>query len=217
MGLIPDFDFEAVHWRQGTWWVAGVDEVGRGPLAGPVLAAAVVLPPWAAFSWLAAVRDSKLLTAKARERLAQCIRQVALVGSGALSSQEVDAVGIAVASRRAMLAAVQALPQPPDCLLVDGFALPECPLPQTAIIDGDARCLSIACASIVAKVERDRLMMELDARYPGYGFARHKGYYTPEHRAALARLGPSPVHRRSFAPVRALLHREPVEPMEAGR
>ncbi|MFQ5879298.1 MAG: ribonuclease HII, partial [Dehalococcoidia bacterium] len=180
-------------------------EVGRGPLAGPVMAAAVVLPSDCNYLWLAQVRDSKLLTARVREYLAQRIREVAMVGTAAVPPAAVDALGIAVASRRAMLLAVQALPQPPHHLLVDGFALPECPLPQTPMVDGDARSLSIACASIVAKVQRDQLMAEVDFRYPGYGFARHKGYATAEHRAALARLGPCPIHRRSFAPVRALL------------
>lgn len=205
MGLVPNFRLEAELWRGGALRVAGIDEAGRGPLAGPVVAAAVVLPADAAFPWLARVRDSKVLAAKVREELAVRIREAAAVGVGAVPERDIDRLGIAAASRLAMLLAVAALPQRPDHLLVDGFALPECPLPQTAIIDGDARCLSIAGASIVAKVERDRLMVELDERYPGYGFTRHKGYATREHCAALARLGPSPVHRRSFAPVRALL------------
>lgn len=207
MGHIPDYKVEAELWQGGALRIAGVDEAGRGPLAGPVAAAAVVLPPGAAFSWLAQVRDSKLLTAKVREQLAQCIRQAAMVGMAMVSAKAIDDLGIGAASRQAMLLAVEALPHLPDHLLIDGFALPACRLPQTPIIDGDARCLSIACASIVAKVERDRLMAELDTLYPGYGFAQHKGYATVAHREALVRLGPSPIHRRSFAPVRALLER----------
>jgi ribonuclease HII len=203
---VPDFKFETDAWSQGALRVAGVDEVGRGPLAGPVFAAAVVLPHFANYAWLSEVRDSKMLTSLARERLAEQIRGHALVGVGAVSHEEIDAIGIGVASLRAMLRAVEALPVSPDCLLVDGrFTITGAFLPQRAIVDGDALCLSVACASIVAKVARDQLLIELDAEYPGYGFASHKGYSTPEHREALRRLGPCPLHRRSFLPIRLAL------------
>lgn len=193
-------------WRQGLRLVAGVDEVGRGPLAGPVVAAAVVLPPGADFLWLARVRDSKLLTAGVRAELAPSIRERALaIGLGLVSPAEIDRVGIVAATRQAMLAAVAALPRVPDFLLIDGRQPLPCSLPQKSLIDGDALVPSIACASIVAKVFRDDLMRDEDRRFSGYGFIRHKGYATPEHLAALHRLGPCDIHRRSYAPVRELL------------
>lgn len=206
--LVPDFAYETDAWSQGSLRVAGVDEVGRGPLAGPVYAAAVILPHFADYPWLADVRDSKMLTRLARERLAEEIRGRALVGVGFVSHEMIDEIGIGVASLRAMLHALEQLPVCPDYVLVDGrFTITGAFLPQRAIIDGDALSLSIACASIVAKVERDRLMRDLDVEYPGYGFASHKGYSTSEHRAALEQLGPCPIHRRSFVSVREALAR----------
>ena len=202
----PDWSAERLLWKQGYLRVAGVDEVGRGPLAGPVVAAAVVFPPSFRTRKLPGLRDSKQLTAAARERLAPQVRRYAAgVGVGSASHAEIDALGIVGATVAAMTRAIRQLPQAADHLLVDALRL-ECDgLPCRAIIHGDALCCSIAAASIVAKVARDSLMVELDALHPGYGLARHKGYPTPEHLAALERLGPTPLHRRSFAPVRRVL------------
>lgn len=199
---VPDLSCELAFWRAGIGRVAGIDEVGRGPLAGPVIAAAVVLPPFLDAPWLRLVRDSKLLTARRRERLAAHIRRDALaVGVGGASAADIDRLGLTAATRAAATSALACLGLPPGHLLLDAMLLPDQPFDQTGLIDGDARCVSIACAAIVAKVARDALMARLDAIYPGYRFARHKGYGTAEHLCALDRLGPSPVHRRSFAPV----------------
>ena len=212
MTLRPTFDHERTLWKQGLQLVAGVDEVGRGPLAGPVVAAAVILPSRARFGWLADVRDSKLLPAPKREALAEKIRARALaVGVGVVPPERIDALGIAPASRLAMAEALAALTPVPEYALIDAFNLPEIDIPHHGIIDGDALCLSIAAASIVAKVERDRLMLTYDEVYPQYGFSRHKGYPTPQHLRALSQVGPSPIHRRSFAPVRACLGCQPAE------
>ncbi len=203
MRTAPSFARERSLWRQGWCRVAGVDEVGRGPLAGPVAAGAVILAPDCDAPWLSRVRDSKQLTPAAREELAACIWREALAVSVAFVSREtIDRIGIAEASRQAMLGAVGDLRLRPEHLLIDGFALPACSLPHTPIVDGDALCLSVASASIVAKVARDRLMVKHDRRYCGYGFASNKGYATAQHLAALARLGPCDLHRRSFAPIR---------------
>lgn len=185
--------------REGARAVAGVDEVGVGPLAGPVVACAVVLPDAVD---LLGLNDSKRLSASARERLASAIREQALaVSVAAVPPAEVDRLNVYHAALEAMRRAVTGLALPADHLLVDARRIPGVSVRQTAIVHGDAVDGSIAAASIVAKVARDAMMCELDARYPGYGFARHKGYGTEEHLAALRRLGPSPVHRRSFAPV----------------
>jgi ribonuclease HII len=208
MGDPPTFAAERALWRQGIRLVAGVDEVGRGPLAGPVAAAAVVLPPGARFPWLYRVRDSKQLTAELREELAERIWAGALCAAvGFVSVETIDRIGIAESSRQAMLAAVGDLALRPEHLLIDAFRLPACSLQQTPIVDGDCLSLSIACASIIAKVARDRLMEEQDPVYPGYGFSSNKGYATRDHVLAIRRLGPSPIHRRSFAPVREILRR----------
>lgn len=200
--LWPDFRHELAFWRAGLGRIAGIDEVGRGPLAGPVVAAAVVLPPFCAAPWVHRVRDSKLLPPHRRAELACCIRRDALaVGVGGASAADIDRRGLTAAIRAAMTSALACLGFPPDHLLLDAMLLPEQPFDQTGLIGGDARCISIACAAIVAKVERDALMARLDAVFPGYAFARHKGYGTADHLCALDRLGPSPVHRRSFAPV----------------
>ena len=206
MSSEPHLDHELQLYRQGYRLIAGVDEAGRGALAGPVVAAAVVLPLETPSELLAAlheVRDSKALTPAHREQLFETIHHVALaVGVGAISPLLIDVLGIAPASRLAMRNAVLRLTPPPDFLLLDAFPLPLLSTPQRAIVRGDRQCLSIAAASIVAKVSRDRMLVELDARYPGYGLARHKGYGTPAHRAALLKHGPSPVHRFSYTPVR---------------
>lgn len=204
--LLPTFAYEAAIWDAGTQFVAGIDEVGRGPLAGPLLAAAVVLPPGADFPWLAAVRDSKQLTAQQRQALDRLIRGEAVAfGIGQADHHEVDRLGLIQATRVAMQRAIARLDVSIDHLLIDALTLPDVPLQQTPIIHGDALSLSIACASIVAKVERDRLMALADAEHPGYAFASNKGYPTSEHLAALASYGVCPIHRRSFAPVRAIL------------
>ena len=183
----------------GVRLVAGVDEVGMGPLAGPVVAAAVVLPDQPD---LPGLDDSKRLTAAARERLAGAIRKQALAFAvGTVSPIEVDRHNVYQAGLEAMRRAIRGLSLTPDHLLVDGRSIPDLELPQTRIVGGDRSDGSIAAASIVAKVFRDGLMRRLERRYPGYGFARHKGYATREHLEALRRLGPCPVHRRSFAPV----------------
>jgi ribonuclease HII len=204
----PRLTLERRWWRQGYQHVAGLDEVGRGAWAGPVVAAAVILPPAQPrlSSALRGVTDSKQLTARQRERLAEVIGAVALaVGVGGAGAGEVDRDGLIGATRAAMARAIAMLPLPPEALLIDALDLrPVVPLPQAAVIHGDALSLSIAAASIIAKVSRDRWMAGLDQRYPGYGFARHKGYGTAAHSAALARLGVSEAHRRSYAPVARL-------------
>ncbi|MBI4336230.1 MAG: ribonuclease HII [Chloroflexi bacterium] len=202
----PTWRHERALWRRGFGRVAGIDEVGRGPLAGPVMAAAVVLPPHYKAPWVAGLRDSKMLSPRQREALDPLIRRAALAfGVGAASVEEIDTLGIVGATRAAMLRALDQLAPGPDSLLVDALRLPEAGLPCEALVHGDALCCSIAAASVVAKVARDRLMAELDGQYPGYGLAAHKGYPTPEHLRQLACLGPSPIHRRSFGPVRAFL------------
>jgi ribonuclease HII len=207
--VVPSFTWENELWQVGIDLVAGLDEVGRGPLAGPVVAAAVVLPVGANWPWLAEVRDSKLLSAIRRESLAICIREQAVaVAVGVAAAAYIDRFGIVAATRRAMGRALAGLPLRPQHRLVDALHLPEQAVPQTPIIHGDSLCRSIACASIVAKVARDQMMVGLDRCYPGYGLGQHKGYGTPAHLDALQRLGPSPIHRRSFAPVRDRLARE---------
>jgi len=202
MGQAPTFAEEERLWAQGWRLVAGVDEVGRGPLAGPVVAAAVVLPSERQPSWVHLLRDSKELSAQRREELFGLIQQDGIAfGVGIVPREEIDARGIAPASKLAMRDAITGLPLIPDYLLIDYVRLPRVRIPQRSITNGDRLSFSIAAASIVAKVTRDRIMVELDGQYPGYGFARHKGYGTPEHLEVLQRLGPCPLHRRSFAPV----------------
>ncbi len=204
--LVPSWRVERALERAGHLRVAGVDEVGRGPLAGPVLAGAVVLPRSRA-RWVGRLRDSKQLSAAQRCELAEAIRAHADWGLGAASCHVIDQLGIVAATRLAMWRAVRALAYPPDALIVDGREVVGGGLPQRAVIDGDALCVSVAAASIVAKVARDELMCRLDAALPGYGFAVHKGYATPEHRDALWRLGPSTAHRQTWAPVREAARR----------
>ncbi|MDO8688468.1 MAG: ribonuclease HII [Dehalococcoidia bacterium] len=200
MVVTPTLKEEEALWAQGYRYVAGVDEVGRGPLAGPVVAAAVVLPP-AIGAFYDRVRDSKQLSASQRERLSAEIRGHAVAWATAgVDPAEIDRTGIGPATRRAMAEAIRGLSTGPDFVLVDAVKLPAVGLPQKSIIKGDATCLSIAAASILAKVYRDGLMVEADREYPGYGFARHKGYGTAEHMARIRELGLSPLHRRSFAP-----------------
>jgi len=199
---LPTFDQEAALQAQGYRLIAGVDEVGRGALAGPVMAAAVILPLGVDFPWLGSVRDSKQLSPKQRERVFDLVQRAGIpFGLGSVPHATIDEVGIVQATRMAMAQAVDSLPSRPDFLLVDALSLPEVDLPQKGIIRGDQLSFSIACASIMAKVSRDRQMMELDGMYPGYGLARHKGYGTRQHLQCLGQLGPCAIHRRSFAPV----------------
>ncbi|MBT9163478.1 MAG: Ribonuclease HII [Chloroflexi bacterium] len=207
----PTFIEEEKLWQQGYQLVAGIDEVGRGPLAGPVVAAAVILTPASRLSWLLQLRDSKRLAPRKREFLSSCIQREALaVGIGVVPPETIDVRGIVAATRLAMRLAVETLSvasRPPDFLLIDWITMPELDIPQRSIIRGDNLSCSIAAASIVAKVHRDRLMMEYDGLYSGYGFARNKGYPTTEHLAKLRRLGCCPIHRASFAPVREVRER----------
>ncbi len=194
---------ERALWRKGYRLIAGVDEAGMGPWAGPVVAAAVVLPrdfrpP--------GIDDSKALNEPLRERLAVEIRAAAVAwGLGVAEVDEIDRLNIYRAGLVAMRRAVEALSVSPDFVLVDARTIPAIAAPQKGLIRGDALSLTIAAASIVAKTARDAMMRDLDRQYPGYGFARHKGYGTPEHKERLSRLGPCPIHRRSFAPVRDVL------------
>jgi ribonuclease HII len=189
--------------RAGARVIAGVDEVGMGPLAGPIVACAVV---FAERPWLPGLRDSKLLTPLQRERLADEIRkQASAIGLAEIWPEEIDRLNVYRAGLEAMRRAVVALTPAPDHLLVDARTVPGVVVAQTPLVGGDSRDGSIAAASIVAKVHRDALMEGADSAHPGYGFARHKGYCTSAHLAALRRLGPTPLHRRSFAPVSQLL------------
>lgn len=193
------YRYEARAWRSGLGRVAGIDEAGRGPLAGPVVAAAVILAPDRRIKGLA---DSKLLPPERREELFEVIRARALaVGVGVVDHETIDRVNILEATRRAMAAALAGLAVVPELVITDFVALPALPCPQRNLVAGDRRCASVAAASIVAKVTRDRLMLDLDRRFPEYGFARHKGYATVEHLAALDRHGPCAIHRRTFAGV----------------
>ena len=198
---------ETLLWRVGIRHVAGVDEVGMGPLAGPVVAAAVVFPRGFKPDGLA---DSKVLRAAVREELDREIRRRAVaIGIAVVEPDEIDRLNIYRAGLCALRRAVEALSVVPGFVLVDGREIPDLPMPQSAYPKGDSFVCSIAAASIVAKVHRDAIMRELDGRYPGYGFARHMGYSTRAHFAAIREQGPSPVHRRSFAPVRAAVRGEP--------
>lgn len=200
----PSFRFERAALRRGAKIVAGVDEAGRGPLAGPVVAAAVILPDGYKLSGL---NDSKQLSARQRDEFFLTLTTDPRVrfGVGIVDTEWIDRINILQATHRAMAEALRCLPVQPDHVLVDGLSVKSLTIAQTAIVKGDARSFSIAAASVIAKVTRDRLMMELHARYPVYGFDQHKGYPTPEHLAALRAHGPCPVHRRTFGPVRERL------------
>lgn len=204
---LPDLSLELALWAAGLGTLAGLDEAGRGAWAGPLVAAVVVLPPRrpdiAQALW--GVRDSKQMTPHQREHWEQRIREVAqAVATGMASAVEVDERGPLGATRLAMERALEGLTQPIDLLLIDHLRLPEVELPQAGIPAGDSQVLSIAAASVVAKVTRDRVMVDLARSYPGYVFDAHKGYGTRQHQAALRRLGPCPIHRHSFEPVAAV-------------
>jgi ribonuclease HII len=202
----PQLDFERGLWRAGIGLVAGTDEAGRGCLAGPVFAAAVILPSDpASLHFFSGVRDSKTLAASRREELRMLIERHSRAWAvGSSSSEEIDQLGILPATRLAMQRAIDGLESRPEHLLVDYVVLPEVPTPQTRLVRGDARSLSIAAASILAKTHRDALMIQLSEQYPAYGFQTHKGYGTAGHRQAIERYGPCPLHRLSFAPLKDL-------------
>jgi ribonuclease HII len=197
----PCLEFEKRLWREEFTCIAGIDEAGRGALAGPVAAAAVILPqePHLART-LSGVRDSKLMTPPEREAWEPCIKETALAwGVGFASAEEIDTLGIVRATKLAATRAIDSLSPVPDYLLTDFLTFPEIDLPQTALVKGDRISLSVAAASVLAKTARDALMRALDSQYAGYGFARHKGYGTRLHRAAIARLGTCSIHRKSFS------------------
>ena len=203
----PTIDLELeVQSTTGVCYIAGIDEAGRGAIAGPVMAASVILPldQPDLLERLRGVDDSKRLSAGRREALYDLIQQYALTfGIASTSAKDIDSLGIIPANAQAMSNAVSSLDPQPEYLLIDGrMKLKNLPISQESIIRGDGKSLSIAAASILAKVRRDRFMIKMDKRYPGYGFARHKGYCTPQHVAALSEIGPCPIHRYSFAPIR---------------
>jgi len=202
----PTLDIERALWANEFLWVAGIDEAGRGALAGPVAAAAVILPQINHFiQVLRGVRDSKKMSASQRETWASVIKDSAVAfGVGLASSQEIDSLGILPSTKLAARRAIDQLGVIPDYLLIDHFRMPEVSIPQTSITKGDAISLSIAAASILAKTTRDRILCDLDQRYPGYGLANHKGYGTVVHLNAIDQLGPTPEHRYSFAPIKDL-------------
>lgn len=201
---MPTFVYEKRLLRKGFKLIAGVDEAGRGPLAGPIVAAAVILPADCSIKGL---DDSKKLSPQKRERLFVQIKKKALaIGIGIINHVIIDRINIGRANSLAIKKAIENVKILPDFVLLDGSKLKiDSPVPRRGIAGGDAKCSSIAAASIIAKVTRDRLMKEYHKKYPLYGFARHKGYGTPQHLEALARYGPCAIHRRSFSPVSALL------------
>jgi ribonuclease HII len=204
----PTFAEEELLIAQGYQLIAGVDEVGRGALAGPVVAAAVILPCGIEAPWLDQIKDSKQLSPAKRELLFHNIHQIAIsIGISLAPPEVIDAYGIIKATQLAMKLAIDQLSPPPESLLIDYMHRPEVPLPQKGITNGDRLCFSIACASIMAKVTRDHMMIGFDRIYPGYGLAQHKGYGTEEHLSCLRHLGPCPIHRQSFRPVRDITER----------
>lgn len=211
--MTPTLRYERTFRQRGFRYVAGCDEAGRGCWAGPVVAGAVVLPiteqPICAVLRAAGVQDSKRLSPERREYLVPLIQDVALAWAiGKAGPEEIDDFGIARATRLAIQRALRQLACDPDALLLDAFPLPEVKLPQEAIVKGDDLSLTIAAASVLAKVYRDGMMVDVDAEYPGYGFARHKGYGTSQHHDALNTMGPTPLHRHSWAPILRLRQEE---------
>jgi ribonuclease HII len=196
---VLDLSVERAYFARGLLRVAGVDEAGRGPLAGPVIAAAVLVTPRT--PCLEGVNDSKQLTRRRREQLAAAIVSSLPYGVGGASVREVDRLNVRRAAALAMRRALARLSERPDLVVIDGPALPELGLEHEGMVDGDARCYAVACASIIAKTVRDRVMRRLGERYPDFGWEHNAGYGTPDHRAALDRRGPTPHHRRTFTPV----------------
>lgn len=206
MGLfpaVPTLSAELAAWRRGFRHVAGVDEAGRGPLAGPVVAGAVILDPSTTPDWWSDLRDSKMLLEPERDRISALVRAHCPYGIGSASHEEIDDLGLIVATKLSMRRAIAALPRRPDMLLIDAVSLPE--YRHRSIIHGDALVASIAAASVVAKVARDAMMTDYHAEHPEYGFNHNRGYATPDHKRALDEHGPCAIHRRLFAPVRAAL------------
>jgi ribonuclease HII len=207
----PDLSYEHRLLASGLEFIAGLDEAGRGAWAGPVVAAAVILPmqQFDLLNLLDGVRDSKLMTARQREYWHEKICSIALSSAiGACNSNEIDQIGIVPATQLAMQRALEQIHPAPEHLLIDYITLPDLSTPQTAIPHGDARVLSIAAASVLAKVGRDRIMVTFDENYPGYGFSRHKGYGTAFHRTELNQLGACDIHRRSYKPVAQALEKQ---------
>jgi ribonuclease HII len=199
------YQYEQALYDQGITYIAGVDEAGRGPLAGPVVAAAVILKKGETFTY---VNDSKKLSEKERERALIEIKEKAIaIGIGISSVEEIDLINIYRASREAMLSALKQLKVKPEYILTDAMPM-EIDTPMQAIIKGDAKSVSIAAASIVAKTTRDAYMLEMDKLFPQYGFAKHKGYPTKDHLEALKTYGPTPIHRKTYQPVKELLHKD---------
>ncbi len=202
----PNFEHELILYERGFHSIAGIDEAGRGPWAGPVTAGAVLLPlDENCVQALAGVRDSKQLSAKKRERLYEVIQEVAIDWQVAhVMPAEIDQMGILPATKKAMRMAVEKLSLKVDALVIDAVKFPKWKIEQVSLIKGDQRSLSIAAASIMAKVSRDRLMQDMENQYSGYGFGQHKGYGTKKHREALSVLGPCDIHRKSYKPIQAL-------------
>jgi len=204
----PSFAEEKHLRSQGYTLIAGVDEAGRGALIGPVVAAAVIMPKTIMAGWRKKVRDSKQLSPATRELLYKHIVDTGIaVGTGEASHEIIDRQGIVKATCIAMKSAIEMLVIQPQFVLIDYLELPEFSIPQKGITNGDSLCFSISCASIIAKVTRDRLIVQMDTEYPGYGLARHKGYGTKEHLDCLQRMGPCPAHRRTFRPVSEVVNR----------
>lgn len=205
------YSYERQVGAMGYRLIAGLDEAGRGPLAGPVVAAAVILP---AEVYLPGIDDARRLTGRKRQEICEQIKQQAVaIGIGMVHPEGIDESNVLMATYKAMAKAVQALPVQPDYLLIDSYHLPAVSQPQSPIVGGDGLSCSIAAASIVAKVTRDEHMIEMDRLYPHYGFANHKGYGTAEHRAALEKYGPCPIHRKSFGPLREIVQLVPGAPL----
>lgn len=202
----PHIEYEKQLWEEGFQVIAGLDEAGRGAWAGPVFAAAVVLPNDDRIcDLLEGVRDSKRMTARQRQRWEGCIKSASVSWAiASASNEEIDQIGIVPATCLAMQRAIEEINNPPRYLLVDYINIEDCSSPQLSIPKGDCQSLSIAAASVIAKVSRDKFMVELEEKYPGYGLARHKGYGTKQHRSALKERGLLPIHRRSFRPMREM-------------
>lgn len=197
------YDYEGIYYRQGLMQVAGVDEVGRGPIAGPVTVAAVILPP---YTFIPGLNDSKKLSEKKREELYSQIMDLALaVSCVSYDRHKIDDLNIYEATRQAMYEAVRTLSVPAEAVMVDAMKLPDLTCPVESLVKGDAKSANIAAASIIAKVTRDRYMKDMDKEYPGFGFAIHKGYYTELHKVALINQGITPLHRRSFEPIKSMV------------
>ncbi len=195
----PDLKEEKKLWKKGFRLVAGLDEVGRGPLAGPVVASAVILKD---FKFKNRIADSKVLSAAARQIAYEEILDKAYIGVGIVGEKIIDEINILRATHRAMELAVLDLGVRPDYLLIDGNSSPDFPYPRLTIVDGDSRSISVACASIVAKVTRDLIMFYYDRLYPAYGFSKHKGYGTKDHLSAIKKYGPVAIHRFTFSPIK---------------